>query len=48
VNAAMRLQGCIAVFTRTDVDRKFIWMMGIQIAALVAIMSAMAKLVHLF
>ena len=33
---------------RRDVDRKFIWMMGTQIAALIAIMSAMAKLAHLF
>ena len=33
---------------RRDVDRKFIWMMGTQIAALVAMMSAMAKLAHLF
>jgi glucosamine 6-phosphate synthetase-like amidotransferase/phosphosugar isomerase protein len=33
---------------RRDVDRKFIWMMGTQIAALVVMMSAMAKLVHLF
>jgi len=33
---------------RHDVDRKFIWMMGTQIAALIAIMSAMAKLAHLF
>lgn len=33
---------------RRDVDRKFIWMMGTQITALIAIMSAMAKLAHLF
>ena len=33
---------------RRDVDRKFIWMMGTQIAALIAMMSAMAKLAHLF
>jgi glucosamine 6-phosphate synthetase-like amidotransferase/phosphosugar isomerase protein len=33
---------------RRDIDRKFIWMMGTQIAALIAIMSAMAKLAHLF
>jgi len=33
---------------RRDVDRKFIWMMGTQIAALIAIISAMAKFAHLF
>jgi len=33
---------------RRDVDRKFIWMMGTQIAALIAMMSTMAKLAHLF
>jgi hypothetical protein len=33
---------------RRDVDRTFIWMMGTQIAALIAIMSAIAKLAHLF
>jgi hypothetical protein len=33
---------------RSDVDRKFMWMIGIQLAGLVAMMAAIARLAKVF
>jgi hypothetical protein len=33
---------------RTDVDRKFMWMIGIQLTGLAAMMAAIARLAKVF
>jgi uncharacterized coiled-coil protein SlyX len=33
---------------RSDVDRKFMWMIGIQLAGLAAMMAAIARLAKVF
>ncbi|MBZ1350036.1 hypothetical protein KZZ10_05215 [Alcaligenaceae bacterium LF4-65] len=33
---------------RTDVDRKFMWMIGIQLTGLAAMMTAIARLAKVF
>ncbi len=33
---------------RADVDRKFMWMIGIQLSGLVAVMAAIARLAKVF
>ena len=33
---------------RTDVDRKFMWIIGIQLTGLAAMMTAMARLAKVF